>query len=284
MPNSVYEVLNNAKKVLSVAGVPDYNASAEVLLSAVLNVKRSQLALIREKKLSEKEIILFNSYIQRRVQREPAAYILGACGFMGFEFKVNKNVLIPRPETELLAEAVLSLSRGSLSGFPASALDLCTGSGCIAVSLSKLGNFKEICASDISEKALKTAEENAKINGAENITFLTGDLFSSVKGRKFDIIVSNPPYVSESEFADLEPELKYEPQTALTAGGDGLFFYKQIARQVRKYINSGGQILLELNANKSAEIKNIFSAAGFDDIKILKDYAGLDRILIIKET
>ena len=271
MLNSVYEVLNNAKKFLSGAGILDCSASAEILLSGVLKIKRSKLAAVREQKLTGEELALFNAYIQRRAKREPAAYILGSCEFMGLEFKVNQNVLIPRPETELLVEEVLK-SQGAV-------LDLCTGSGCIAVSLSKLGKFSEIYASDISLQALETAKGNAKLNSAENIIFLQGDIFSSVKGKKFYIIVSNPPYVSEKEYENVEPELKYEPQIAITTGEGGLFFYKQIAQDAKKYLNAKGQIFLELNANKSGEIKDIFLNAGFKDIKIIKDYAGLDRIL-----
>ena len=293
MLNSIYEVLNNAKNILRVAKIEDCNASAEVLLSGVLKVKRSKLAVLREQKLTEEELSLFNSYIQRRAKREPAAYILGSCEFMGFEFKVNQNVLIPRPETELLVEEVLKSKSGHGDGgidhchrdVPVTdarltVLDLCTGSGCIAVSLSKLGNFKEIYASDISAKALEIARKNARLNASENIIFLQGDAFVSVKGKKFDIIVSNPPYVSEKEFENLEPELKYEPQIALTTGEDGLFFYQQIARHAKEHLNAKGQIFLELNANKSVEIKEIFLNAGFSDIKIIRDYVGLDRILV----
>ncbi|MDR3113433.1 MAG: peptide chain release factor N(5)-glutamine methyltransferase [Endomicrobium sp.] len=272
----VYDILNCAKKNLSERKIDDYKSSAELLLSTVLKIKRSKLALIRERNLTEEEISLFNQYVQRRAKREPAAYILGSCEFMGFEFKVNENVLIPRPETELLVEEALSFSK---SINEPDVLDLCAGSGCIAVSLSKLGNFKNVCASDISAQALKTAKENAEFNGAQNINFVQSDIFSSLDGKKFDIIVSNPPYVSESEYVKLEPELKYEPQIALITGEDGLFFYKRIADCAKKYLNSDGRIFLELNANKSEEIKNIFERADFKNMRIVKDYAGLDRIL-----
>jgi release factor glutamine methyltransferase len=189
----VYDILNTAKKKLLEKKIDDYKSSAEALLSAVLKVKRSKLALIRERELAEEEISLFNQYVQRRAKREPVAYILGSCEFMGFEIKVNENVLIPRPETELLVEEALSFSK-TING--TDALDLCAGSGCIAVSLSKLGNFKDICACDISAQALNTAKENAKLNGAQNINFVQSDIYASLDVKKFDIIVSNPPYVS----------------------------------------------------------------------------------------
>jgi release factor glutamine methyltransferase len=272
----VYDILNTAKKKLLEKKIDDCNSSAEVILSAVLKIKRSKLAAVRERKLTEEEKSLFYQYVQRRARREPAAYILGTCEFMGFEFKVDKNVLIPRPETELLVEEALSFAK-TIS--EPQALDLCTGSGCIAVSLSKLGSFKNICACDISAQALDMAKENAKLNEAQNINFIQSDIFTSLEGKKFDIIISNPPYVSEAEYETVEPELKFEPKIALTAGDDGLFFYMQIANQAKKHLNAGGQIFLELNANKSEEIKNIFENAGYKDIRIIKDYAGLDRML-----
>ncbi|MDR2251694.1 MAG: peptide chain release factor N(5)-glutamine methyltransferase [Endomicrobium sp.] len=273
----VYDILNAAKKKLIEKKIDDYKSSAEVLLSAVLKVKRSKLALIRDIELAEEEKFLFNQYIQRRAKREPTAYILGSCEFMGFEFKVNENVLIPRQETELLVEEALAFCKGISEP---KALDLCAGCGCIAISLSKLGSFKDICASDISAQALDVAKENAKLNGAQNINFIQSDIFASFENKKFDIIVSNPPYVSQTEYETAEPELKYEPQIALTTGEDGLFFYIQIASQAKKYLNSGGQIFLELNANKSKEIKSIFENAGYKNMRVVKDYCGLDRILI----
>ena len=271
---NVFEVLKEAQDFLSLAGVKDGRVSTEVLLAAVLKIPRSKLSLIHDKKLTKEEHSLINSFLQRRAKREPVAYILGSWEFMGLEFKVNENVLIPRPETELLVEEVLNVKEKE------SVLDLCTGSGCIAISLAKLGSFKNITASDISEKALAVAKDNASLNGIENINFVLSNIFENLGGSKFDIIVSNPPYVSPSEYKSLEPELlKYEPSIALVTEDDGLFFYKQIAHQAPKFLNKDGMVLVELNANKSGLIKDIFEAAGFKDIKIIKDYAGLDRIL-----
>ncbi|MDR1941124.1 MAG: peptide chain release factor N(5)-glutamine methyltransferase [Endomicrobium sp.] len=273
---NIYSLLKTAREILTNAGAPDAKACAEILLSLALNVKRSKLALIRDSIVSARETDIFNGYISRRLNREPCAYIAGSCEFMGYEFKVNKNVLIPRPETELLTEEVLKLK---INARRPSALDLCSGSGCIAVSLSKLGDFEEITALDISAKALEIAKENARLNRAENINFIESDMFSGLGEKKFDIIVSNPPYVSEEEYEILEPELKFEPAEALKAPQDGLFFYKLTAQRARFHLNVPGFIFLELNANKSALIKNIFQENGFQNIEIIKDYAGLDRIL-----
>ncbi|AKL98044.1 peptide chain release factor N(5)-glutamine methyltransferase [Endomicrobium proavitum] len=270
---NIFSLLQSAQKFLESFNLAQAKSDAEVLLSAVLKVKRSKLPLIRNNNLSETEISLYEEYILRRSKREPAAYITGFCGFMQYEFKVNKNVLIPRAETELLVEEVLKIDGKKI------VLDLCAGSGCIAVSLAKSGKFEKITAADISKNALEIAKENAIYNRAPNTEFILSDMFESLKDKKFDIIVSNPPYVSETEYKTLEPELKYEPKTALTADEDGLFFYKKIAAESAKYLNGGGLIFLELNANKAGEIKNIFQNKGFKNIEILKDYSNLSRIL-----
>ena len=275
---NVFTLLKSAERFLDSKGVPDAKASAETLLAFVLKTKRSKLALIREQKLSENEVSLFKEYLLRRAQREPAAYITGFCGFMGFEFKVNENVLIPRPETELLIEEVLAAKLQAAKQQNA-ILDLCAGSGCIAISLAKLGNFKSITAADISPEALNVAKENAKLLGASEIKFVESDLFQNLSGYKFDIIISNPPYVSENEYLKLEPELTFEPKIALTTQDNGLFFYKKISIEAPKHLNPGGMIFLELNANKAFETEKIFKDAGFKNIKIINDYSNLPRVL-----
>jgi release factor glutamine methyltransferase len=272
----VYSLLKRAGTFLKSKGFPDSESDAEVLLSFVLQTKRSKLPLMRSQKLTDMQVSQYEECVLRRSKREPAAYITGLAGFMDFEFKVNKNVLIPRPETEILVETALKLAKKENKN---SALDLCTGSGCIAVSLAKLGKFKDITASDISGNALEIAKENARINNVLDISFVKSDVFNEISSKNFDIIVSNPPYVSHEEYDALEPELKYEPEIALTAEDGGLFFYKKIAGKADKYLNDNGFILTELNACKVSEIKQIFSTGGYKNIEIIKDYAGLPRIL-----
>jgi release factor glutamine methyltransferase len=273
---NVYSLLKRAGTFLKSKGLSEPEPDAEVLLSFVLQTKRSKLPLMRSQKLTDIQVSRYEEYIIRRSKREPTAYITGLAGFMYFEFKVNKNVLIPRPETEILVETALKLAKKENKN---SVLDLCTGSGCIAVSLAKLGKFKDIMASDISGSALEVAKENAQINGVLNINFVKSDVFGEISGRNFDIIVSNPPYVSHEEYDALEPELKYEPEIALTAEDIGLFFYKKIAGKAGRYLRDNGFILVELNAYKVCEIKQIFSSGGYKNIEIIKDYAGLPRIL-----
>ncbi|MDR3195926.1 MAG: peptide chain release factor N(5)-glutamine methyltransferase [Endomicrobium sp.] len=273
---NVYTLLKTAEELLKSKGLFNPKSDAEVLLSFVLQTKRSKLPLLRNQKPSNKQILQYEDYILKRSNREPAAYITGFAGFMGFEFKVDKNVLIPRPETELLVEVALKMAKEENKK---SVLDLCTGSGCIAVSLAKLGVFEDIVASDISVNALAIAKENAQINNASNIKFIESDVFGKISDRKIDMIVSNPPYVAEPEYADLEIELKFEPKNALTAQDDGLFFYKEIAANASKYLNSGGYIFLELNSNKAEDIRQIFLDNKYADIEVINDYSGLPRIL-----
>ncbi|MDR0977481.1 MAG: peptide chain release factor N(5)-glutamine methyltransferase [Endomicrobium sp.] len=273
---NIYTLLKTAEEFLKFKGLHECRADAEVLLSFVLQTKRSKLPLIRDQKPTDKQILQYQNYVIRRSKHEPAAYITGYAGFMGLEFKVNKNVLIPRPETELLTESVLKIAKEKNKK---SVLDLCTGSGCIAVSLANLGNFEEITASDISTDALAAAKKNAEINNIYKIKFIESDMFNKIPYHKFDIIISNPPYVSESEYTALEPELKFEPKNALTAKDDGLFFYKKIAENADKYLNENGYICIELNSNKTEDIYKIFLNRKYTHIEIINDYSGLPRIL-----
>jgi release factor glutamine methyltransferase len=276
---NVYTSLKAAKAFLKSKGFSECKSDVEVLLSFVLRIKRSSLPLIRDRKLTYRQMLQYEEYIFRRSLREPVAYIIGFVGFMNFEFKVNKNVFIPRPETELLVEAVLELKETENK---TSVLDLCTGSGCIAISLAKLGGFKNITALDVNRESLNIAKENAKINSILDINFIESSLFNSTYLDKFDVIVSNPPYISEIEYAFLEPELRYEPKIALMAKDDGLFFYKKISRNAMYYLNKEGFILVELNSNKYNEIKQVFLNNNYRDIEIMNDYSGLPRVLKAK--
>ncbi|MDR1721298.1 MAG: peptide chain release factor N(5)-glutamine methyltransferase [Endomicrobium sp.] len=277
--DNVYTVLKTAKAFLKSKGLFEYDSDAEILLGFVLRIKRSRLLFVINQKLTDVQKSEYEECVLRRSRREPVAYITDFAGFMNFEFKVNKNVLIPRPETEILVESVLKFSKKENKR---SLLDLCTGSGCMAISFRKLGGFEYIMASDINADALVVAKENARINNALDIDFVKSDVFDKIGDKNFDVIVSNPPYVSCEEYDFLEPELKYEPENALVAAEDGLFFYREIAVKAGEYLKAGGSIFVELNANKARKIKQIFLDEGYGGIEIIKDYAGLPRILKAK--
>ncbi|MDR3256335.1 MAG: peptide chain release factor N(5)-glutamine methyltransferase [Endomicrobium sp.] len=276
---NVFTLLKTAETFLKSKRLSEPESDAQVLLSFVLSIKRSKLVLIRSQKPTDRQLSHYEECILRRSKREPVAYITGFAGFMNFEFKVDENVLIPRPETEILVETVLKLTNIENKN---SVLDLCTGSGCIAVSLARLGKFKNITASDVNSDAIEIAKENARINNVLNIDFVESNVFDKINSKKFDIIISNPPYVTDEEYNILEPELKYEPKSALTARDGGLFFYKEIANKAGKYLNNNGFILLELNANKADEIKQVFLNKDYKNIEIIKDYARLPRVLKAK--
>ncbi|MDR3125322.1 MAG: peptide chain release factor N(5)-glutamine methyltransferase [Endomicrobium sp.] len=275
----VFSVLETAKKFLKFKELPDYKSDSEVLLSFLLQIKRSRLPFVYNQVLSSNQLCQFEKYILRRAKREPVAYIIGHASFMEFEFKVDKSVLIPRPETEFLVEIVLNLAKKETN---LKTLDLCTGSGCIAISLAKMGTFKTIIATDINKCALKLAKENAKINDVKSIKFIESDIFANLQQNRFDVIVSNPPYVSQKEYLTLEKDLMYEPKLALIAEDDGLFFYREIAENAKKFLNNTAHVVLELNPNKVTQIKQMFIDNNFKEIEIIKDYLSLPRVFKAK--
>ena len=277
---NLFDLIKKSSDLLKNAGIEDSKSDIEILLSSALGIKRNRLYFEGGKLINAKNLAKFDEYMSRRIKREPVCYILGISEFMGLDFIVDKNVLIPRPETELLVEKILEIG-GDSSSKSKTVLDLCCGSGNIAISLAKLGSFESICGSDISPAALDIAKQNACLHKVD-ISFIRGDLFENLGGRKFDIIASNPPYIGQKESQNLAAELSFEPQTALFAPDEGLFFYKRIAGEAKKYLKENGHILVELNALKADETRQIFAQKGYGNLEIIKDYAGLDRILWIK--
>ena len=215
----------------------------------------------------------------------PVQYIMGKTEFCGLDIRVNEDVLIPRPETELLVEIVAGLVRSPKSVVRSKRiLDLGTGSGCIAIALTKKLPDCKIVASDISEKALALASENAGMHKAEQIEFIKSDLFSDLKGR-FDIIVSNPPYISGPEFAELQEEVLREPRIALYGGEDGLDFYRSIFSSAGKFLNDGGHVAVEIGYGQAGAVRDICEDVnGFSVVEIKKDLGGIDRVIVAKWT
>ncbi len=272
---NIFNTLKQATEFLTSHNITEAQLDAEVLLCGVLKITRSKLPTIRQETILQEQIQQYQKFLDRRITGEPVDYILENSEFMGLKFKVNSNVLIPRPETELIVEQANKFIKENNSK---TILDLCTGSGAIAVSVAYYNNVK-VFASDISKKALEVAKNNAITNNVSNkIEFIESNMFDNIIDKKFDIIISNPPYVTEKEYEGLEKELFFEPKTAFLAGEDGLDFYKIIAKKVSQYLNPKGILLLELNANISLQIADLFSDFLF--VKIIKDYSNLDRILI----
>ena len=282
------EALNWGKTVLLEAEIPDGQWDSEHLFEFVVNCDRTRLLLNGNEILSEEQKNRYQDLIEKRKSRVPLQYLTGEQEFMGIPFYVNQNVLIPRQDTECLVEAVLK----ELTSGKVRVLDLCTGSGCIGISIGKLagevqrkkeGEPKEkscidVVCSDISEKALEVAKRNAARNGVE-VTLKESNLFENITG-KFHVIVSNPPYITGAEMEELMPEVRlFEPEMALYGMEDGLYFYREITRQAPEYLEENGMLFFEIGCRQGQEVSGLMKQAGFRDIRIEKDLAELDRIV-----
>jgi release factor glutamine methyltransferase len=259
---------------------------SEMLFSEILNCDRTALYLNKDKALNKANLSLISGVLKRRIAGEPIQYILGKADFMGLKFIVNKEVLIPRPETEVLVETILRIgSRVSGLGYRFKILDVGTGSGCIAVSLAKTLPGCKIDATDISAEALKIAEENAALNKV-NINFIQSDLFSAFSHQPsaFSFIISNPPYIPTEEINLLQPEIQHEPRIALDGGSDGLDFYRRLITGAPLYLEQGGMLIMEMGFGQKEGIKNILqNSRKFEIIEIVKDYNNIDRIIVARK-
>ena len=273
---SLKGLLADGAKMLTQAGIDEAELDAGYILEYITGLNSAQYFIHSEDIIEKNKAEEFFRLIERRSKRIPLSYVIGTRDFFGLTFKVDENVLIPEQETELLVEEVIKHSEGK------SVLDMCTGSGCIAISIALFGKPSKVAASDISEKALDVARENAKSLKAGEISFIQGDMFENVTD-KFDIIVSNPPYIETGEIDELMPEVRdYIPRLALDGDIDGLKFYRIISKEAVKKLNKNGRIFYEIGYNQSRAVASILLENGFTDVKIMKDYSGLDRIVMAK--
>ena len=272
---TIREALLSAERRRTDAGVPDPHIDAEWMMEAVTGLGRMQQKLQSAKELTPEQEQRFSSLLLSRANREPVQYLLGEQYFYGLRFHVTPDVLIPRQETEELCEWGLSF----LQKQPApTALDLCTGSGAIAVTLAYRCPKAEVTASDLSGNALGVAQKNALANGV-NVRFLQGDLWEPLEGMKFDLILSNPPYIPSLECDTLQPEVMREPRMALDGGADGLDFYRRIAQGAQEHLNPGGMIAVELGIGEAEDVAEMFRRAGLADVEIRKDLYGVERMV-----
>lgn len=261
-------------------GVENPRLDAEVLLSNILKKERIYLYVEFDKPLLPEELSSFREAIKKRVAKQPVAYILGYKEFMGIEFKVNSDVLIPRPDTEILVEnALRRLEKYEKPTFA----DIGTGSGAIAVSIVKLSNNINGVAVDISSKALTIAKENAeKAEVGDKLQFFEGNLCEPISNLKFTALLSNPPYIPNGDIVNLTPEVRNEPHLALAGGEDGLDCYRELIKQGHNLIIEGGFMMFEVGINQAESVAAI--ARKYDDMEVLeiiKDYAGIDRVVVI---
>lgn len=278
---NIKEILNKTDKFLAERGIESSRLDAEVLLADLLDIERINLYVKFDYPLKNSELKAYRKRIKKRAQRIPVAYITGSKEFMSLEFDVNENVLIPRPETENLVEEIISCCRENELE-EAQIIDVGTGSGAVAVSLAHYLPEAKVVGVDISPEAVKTARKNAeKFDLNERLSIVRSNLLQGFIKREIsgiDIIVSNPPYITDAEMEELPPEVKKEPKTALKAGREGLDFYKKLIPQSAQVLKDGGKIFLEIGSSQAEAVKEIFSE-DWQDIKVIKDYADHDRII-----
>ena len=267
------EAVEFGTKCLTDAGVPDAALDAWYLLQMVCKIERSYYYVHGEEDITQDAQKEYEIAVQKRAEHIPLQYIIGEQEFMGLRFKVNSNVLIPRQDTETLVEQVLKIVKPGMK-----VLDLCTGSGCVLISVLKNAPELTGMGSDISKTALLVAKENAKLHEVD-AEWVRSDLFDNIT-ETFDVIMANPPYIPTGEILSLMPEVRdFEPENALDGGADGLDFYRKIAGQVKDYLNPGGYVYMEIGYDQGEAVSELMRNAGFTEVEVIKDLARTDRVV-----
>lgn len=282
---TMQQLLWQGVQELNKAGVPDPQLDARYLLLEVFHLNLASFLALKARELGKDEETEgkcreFMRLIEARAGRTPLQHLTGTQEFMGFEFLVNEHVLIPRQDTETLVELVLQEQKGK----DAALLDVCTGSGCIAISLALMGGFRDVTALDVSREALMVAARNAQRLLKEHegdFNLIESDMFERLEpDRRYDIIVSNPPYIPSHDIEGLEPEVRdYEPRMALDGRADGLAFYRILAQGCRKHLAPGGCVYMEIGFDQGLPVRQMFEAHGYVQVEVMKDMAGLDRVV-----
>lgn len=280
------EALNKAINILKECEIESPAAEAGIILCFVVEKDKVFLYTHEDYVMNENQLVLYKKLLCARAQGTPMQYLTGRQEFMSLMFKVEPGVLIPRHDTETLVEAVMELAL-YMGKDNLRVLDMCTGSGCIALSLAHYIRNSQITASDVSQEALKLAEYNAESLGLQDrVRFVQSDLFEGFvtgvyRDKKFDIIVSNPPYIPTSHIASLQKEVRnFEPILALDGGNDGFLYYKKIICEAPAFLNTGGSLAFEVGFDQSAALLELMQKGSFCNVKIFKDLAGIDRVVI----
>ena len=279
--STLQTIYREGKEQLELSGVPDADLDAWYLLEFVTGISKARYYGNPEAGMEEEEVLRYRDVIRQRAERIPLQHITGEQEFMGFSFRVNEHVLIPRQDTETLVEEAFGVLKPKME-----ILDLCTGSGCILLSLLKLGEKRGIAGlkgtgADISREALKVAEENGRrleIPG-DQLAWVRGDLFEKLEG-PFDLLVSNPPYIPSGELSGLQEEVRlHDPALALDGHEDGLYFYRRIAAEAGKYLRDGAFLMLEIGWDQGEAVRGLLEAAGYQEVEVKKDLSGNDRVV-----
>lgn len=276
---TIREALNQAVIMLKNENIDSPKVKARMILEVTLKKSREYIMIYDKTEITPSQREKYVKNIKKLILGEPLQYITGKQEFMKLNFLVTKNVLIPRPDTEILVEEAIALAKNIQNPV---ILDLCTGSGAIAVSIAKYVKNAKIYAVDISEKALEIAEKNATLNGViNNIEFIQSDLFNKIKEGKFDIIVSNPPYIETQNIKTLSKEVQREPKIALDGGKDGLDFYREISKTAYQYLNRQGYLCFEIGYNQKQKVQEILKAQKrYVNIYCKKDLCENDRVVV----
>ena len=278
---NIEEILKKEINNLKQNNIENSTLKAKILLANILKVKKEYLLIHSEEQVKQEDKIKYENCIKELIKGKPLQYITNKQEFMGLNFYVDENVLIPQPDTEILVEKAIEIAETTQKN---KILDMCTGSGCIAISLAKNINNVQITAVDISNNALNVANKNAINNNVENkIKFINSDMFNNIE-EKFDIIVSNPPYIETETINKLEIEVQNEPHVALDGGIDGLKFYKIIANNAFEYLNENGYLLLEIGYNQQESVTQLLQDTGkYKNIETIKDLGGNYRVVIARK-
>ena len=278
---NIKEIRKIAIENLIKSNIEDSNTKISILLQYLLSMSKTEIMLHENMELDEKQKEETFKCVEEIIAGKPIQYITHHQEFMGLDFFVDENVLIPQPDTEILVEEALHMINRKNEDIRI--LDLCTGSGAIAVSIENYAldrNIIKIYASDISAEALEIARKNAILNNEEtNIRFIKSNMFENIND-KFDIIVSNPPYIETQTIANLSKEVQNEPHIALDGGADGLAFYRIIAKEAKKYLNRNGWILFEIGYNQKEAVSNLLQEEKYENITCIKDLNGNDRVIM----
>ena len=274
-------IYREGKEQLEAAGVPDADLDAWYLLEFVTGISKARYYGNPEAGIDEREALKYRDVIRQRAERIPLQHITGEQEFMGFSFQVDEHVLIPRQDTETLVEEARGVLKPKMK-----ILDLCTGSGCILLSLLKLGEKQGIArlkgtGADISREALKVAEENGRRLEIpeDRVAWVRGDLFENLEG-PFDLLVSNPPYIPSGELSGLQEEVRlHDPALALDGHEDGLYFYRRIAAEAGKYLRDGAYLMLEIGWDQGEAVSTLLEVAGYREVEVKKDLSGNDRVV-----
>jgi release factor glutamine methyltransferase len=259
-------------------GIESPRLDAELIVAHALSIPRMQVIIDAQRPLADAELAKLRALVKRRRAREPMAYLLGQREFYGRAFKVDKRVLVPRPDTETLVDVALERTRACSMSMRL--LDLCTGSGCVAITLARERPTSRVTATDVSADALEVARGNAQRLGAYNVAFALGDLYAPVTGARFDVITANAPYIATAELATLMPDVRdFEPRLALDGGADGLDLVRRIVDGAPSVLVPGGVLALEVGAGEAPLVAALLSEHGYEAIDVRRDYGKIERVV-----